>query len=281
MGAMAEVLVADRSERGKLRFTGEQRLWFCDQVLTQRFADMLPGEARVATMITVHGRTTALMEFVATDDALLCHFEPELSAELPGALERYVFATRVEIEDVSERYGLVLLAGDGWEELAGAVAAIVQPSPLVGVSAGYLWVERDDTERVVKELEVKGARSAGEDELEALRIAAGLPRWGYELSPKTLPQETGIDAFAVHYDKGCYLGQEAMAKIHFRGKVNRRLARLRASGPLGRGADVLLDGERVGVVTSAAGELGLALLRYTVQPGARVEAGGVPAEVVA
>jgi folate-binding Fe-S cluster repair protein YgfZ len=72
-----------------------------------------------------------------------------------------------------------------------------------------------------------------------------------------------------------------MAKIHFRGKVNRRLARLRASGPLGRGADVLLDGERVGVVTSAAGELGLALLRYTVQPGARVEAGGVPAEVVA
>lgn len=280
MAGMAEVLVADRSERGKLRFTGEQRLWFLDQILTQRFADLSPGEARVAAMISVHGRMTALMEFLATDEALLCHFEPGLRAELPQALERYVFATRVEIEDVSERYGLVLVAGEGWRALAAGTAAVVHPSELVGTDAAYLWVGRAEAETVVKELAARGARVADEDELEALRIAAGVPRWGYEMDRKTLPQEAGIDALAVHYDKGCYLGQEAMAKIHFRGKVNRRLARLSASGQLERGAAVVLGGDKVGTVTSAAGKQGLALVRYTVEPGAHVEAGGVAARVV-
>lgn len=277
---MAEVLVADRSERGKLRFTGEQRLWFLDQILTQRFADLAPGEARVAAMITVHGRMTALMEFLATGDALLCHFEPELRTGLLESLQRYVFATRVEIEDVSERYGLVLIAGQGWRALAGGLDALVHPSELIGTDGAYLWVEPAAAATVVKELEARGARLAAADELEALRIAAGVPRWGYEMDHKTLPQEAGIDALAVHYDKGCYLGQEAMAKIHFRGKVNRRLARLSASGDLERGAEVTLGGEKVGTVTSAAGGRGLALVRYTVEPGARVEAGGVAAEVV-
>jgi folate-binding protein YgfZ len=89
---------------------------------------------------------------------------------------------------------------------------------------------------------------------------------------KTFPQEAGIDAWAVHYDKGCYVGQEAMAKIHFRGKVNRRLAKLEGTG-LSRGEDIIDDGVKVGVVTSAEGDLGLALVRYTLEPGAEVEVG--------
>ena len=101
------------------------------------------------------------------------------------------------------------------------------------------------------------------------------------MNDKTLPPEDGLDDVAVHYDKGCYVGQEAMAKIMLRGKVNRKLRRIRADAPLTPGAEDILDGVTVGTVTSAAGVRGLAVLRYTVEPGTSVVAGGVAAEVVA
>jgi folate-binding protein YgfZ len=138
-----------------------------------------------------------------------------------------------------------------------------------------VWVERSGAERVVDALEVAGVRRASEDELELRRVRAGVPRWGREMDTKTFPQEAGIDAWAVHYDKGCYLGQEAMAKIHFRGKVNRRLARLSSEDSLAAGTDVTLDGRRIGSVTSAANHSGLALVRYDVESGAKAQAGDV------
>jgi len=100
---------------------------------------------------------------------------------------------------------------------------------------------------------------------------------------KTFPQEAGIDKIAVHYDKGCYTGQEAMAKIHFRGKVNRKLVRLESDSPLERGADVTLDGNRIGVVTSTAGGpdgafYGLALVKHDVPTESRVVVGSIEAK---
>jgi folate-binding Fe-S cluster repair protein YgfZ len=89
-----------------------------------------------------------------------------------------------------------------------------------------------------------------------------------------------VDGRAVHYEKGCYLGQEAMAKIHFRGKVNRRLARLRAAAPLKVGSEVSLEGAGVGRVTSASDGSALAMIKYSVEDGAEVTIGGVTAEVV-
>ena len=101
------------------------------------------------------------------------------------------------------------------------------------------------------------------------------------MDAKTFPQEVGIDDRAVHYQKGCYLGQEAMAKIHFRGKVNRRLRQLESEGPLRSGAGVLRDAEKVGAVTSASGHHALALLRHDVEPPVEVLVDGIPAKVVA
>ncbi|MEA2498974.1 MAG: hypothetical protein QOH26_1379, partial [Actinomycetota bacterium] len=116
--------------------------------------------------------------------------------------------------------------------------------------------------------------------LEKVRVSNAAPRWGHEMDVKTFPQEAGIDSWAVHYDKGCYVGQEAMAKIHFRGKVNRRLAKL--AGPsLAEGAVVEVDGAKVGVVTSAVDGEALALIRYTIEPGSEVQVGTGIVKVVA
>ena len=95
-----------------------------------------------------------------------------------------------------------------------------------------------------------------------------------------LAQEAGIDERAVHYDKGCYLGQEAMAKIHFRGKVNRRLARVEGGSDLRPGLELTLDGSKGGVVTSAHGATGLALVRQDIEAGTQMSVGETDVKVV-
>ncbi|MDQ4125066.1 MAG: hypothetical protein M3134_05635 [Actinomycetota bacterium] len=271
---MEELVYADRSGRGKLRFTGPQRAWFLHQIMTQAFEDIAPGEARDTAMITAHGRMLGYLEVVATDDALLAHFEPSLAATLPDEIRRYVFATRVEIEDVSADLGLVLVAG----KPPAVDDAVVHPTTSLGIPAAYLWVT--DVAGTIEELERAGARAAGEDELEAIRIANGVPRWGYEMDLKTIPQEAGIESRAVHFDKGCYLGQEAMAKINFRGKVNRRLALIQSENGLEQGAEVVAEGATVGKVTSVAGSRGLAIVKHTVTADTEVSVGDTPARVV-
>ena len=278
---METVVYANRSDRGKLRFTGPQRAWFLHQIMTQAFEDIAPGQARDTAMITAHGRMLGYMEVVATEDALLAHFEPALVATLPDEIRRYVFATRVEIVDVSAETGLVLVAGEGWEAAAGEVeGAVVHPTTSLGIPAAYLWIPATAVEQTVDALERAGARPAAEDELEAVRIAHGVPRWGYEMDLKTIPQEAGIESRAVHFDKGCYLGQEAMAKIHFRGRVNRRLALIHSEETLERGTEVVAEGTTVGKVTSAAGGRGLALVKHTVAPDTAVHVGDAVAKVV-
>ena len=177
---LAGPLYADRSERGKLRVTGPQRSWFLDQILTQSIQDMKPGDAREAAMITVHGRMTAYMEILATDDALLLHFEPELRDGLADEMSRYVFATPVDIEDVTDAMGLILVTGAGWDESLEQLDArvLAHASRSLGIPAAHLWVDRARVEPLLAELEGRGFERATEDEVEAVRIAHRVRRWG-------------------------------------------------------------------------------------------------------
>lgn len=276
------VLVADRSERGKLRFTGEQRAWFLHQILTQAFEDIAPGEARESAMLTAKGRMRGYMEVVATEDALLMHFEPDLLSTLPEEISRYVFATRVEIEDVTQEMGLVLLVGDGWESCAATVeGAIVHPTTRWGAPAGYLWVGRGDVGAVLARLTGAGAVEGSDEELEGVRIEHGAARWGHDMDFASFPQEPGVDDVAVHYSKGCYTGQEAMAKIKLRGKVNRHLRRFHPPHPVPTGAEITSAGAKVGSITSSSGTAALGLVKYTISPGDVVEVDGEPVKVEA
>ena len=275
------LLWIDRSERGKLRFTGPQRAWFLDQILTQKMDPIAPGDATAAALLTAHGRMVGYMEVVATEDELLMHFEPELRATLPDALAFYVLATDVKIEDVSDEVGLLLVAGPGWEKATGGLgpAVTIHPTAELGIPGAYVWVARGHLGGVATVLADAGARPTTEEELEGIRIEHGIARWGCEMDTKTFPQEVAIDDHAVHYDKGCYVGQEAMAKIHLRGKVNRRLRTLEGSEPLTPGTTLMSNGDEVGSVTSAAGTRALGMLRYTVYPGDLVRAGNQDVKV--
>ncbi|MFN2594543.1 MAG: folate-binding protein YgfZ [Actinomycetota bacterium] len=274
---------ADRSERGKLRFTGPQRAWFLHQILTQSFEDIQPGEERDAALLTPNGRMIGYLEACATDEAIFCHFEVSLNDTLPDAIRKYVLATDVRIDDVTQEMGLVLVGGPGWRdaELDIDGVHVLQASRAVGVDAAYVWTQRDEVGGLMDRLESRGFEAASEEELEASRIDAGVPRWGFEMNEKTIPQEAGIDDWAVHYSKGCYVGQEAMAKIHFRGKPNRRLAQLQGDSDLQPGADVLVEGKKIGAVTSAAGTKALAIVRYDVEAGAAVQIDDALVQVVA
>ena len=276
-----QALFNDRSDRVKLRFTGPQRAWFLHQILTQEFEDIEPGQAREAAMLTAHGRMVGYIEVLATEDAFLAHMERELGPTFPDEIRRYVFATQVEIDDVTNEFALLLVAGDDHEAVAREVPnADVQPTHALGSPAAYIWVPASEKVAAIDALARAGAREATKEEIEAIRIRNGAPRWGKDMDSKTFPQEAGIDAYAVHFEKGCYVGQEAMAKIHFRGKVNRRLAVLEGEN-LTEGTDVTKDDAKVGTVTSSAPGFALAMIKYTVEPGSVVNVGTEQVKVVA
>lgn len=277
---MATIRYNDASDRGKLRFTGVQRAWFLHQIVTRSFEDIDPGEARSGAMLTAKGRMVGFFEAVASDNTILMHFEPSLRESFPDEFRRYVFATQVEIEDVSEEMGLVLLVGEGWRDLTVGVPATAHPATTWGVDAGYLWVRRSDLGTLLEEL-AASAEPIDERELEDLRIKAGVPRWGLDMGNHTIPQEARLEEIgALDLDKGCYVGQETVAKIHFRGKVNRTVRSIEAEEDLVVGADVTIDDENCGVVTSASGTRALAVLKHTVETGQKVTIGTLEATVI-
>lgn len=273
----------DRTDRSKLCFTGEQAAWFLDQILTQSLADIPSGESRDAAMITVKGRMKFFFEIVAKgENDLLAHLEPGLGASAAEELGRYVFATRVVLEDVSDLYAMVLVLGSEWRDAAKKTQIpdlVLHPTLSFGQNAGYVWAPAADRQLLLGKLAEAGAQSISDDELESIRITSGAPKWGVDMDETTFPQEAGIDGRAVHYTKGCYLGQEAMAKIHFRGKVNRRLVRLHAEGPLASGTEIRVGEDKVGVVTSASGTHGLGYVKHTVEPGTEASIGDTKASV--
>ncbi len=275
-----ELLFADRSNWGKSSVTGEQRAWFLHQITTRSFEDIAPKEARAAAMLTAKGRMAGYFEAVETGEELLLHYEPSLHPQLPDALRRYLFATRAEVLEADD-WGLVLAVGGDWQEALRRAApeSVIHATSDLGAPAGYAWTPLSRVEDVLEAMRGQGAKEASEDDLEAVRVSAGAPRWGFEMNESTLPLDVGLDGIALDLDKGCYVGQEVVAKIHFRGRVTRALRRLDAEGPLVRGASVRAGEAAVGTVTSAAGTAGLAVLKADIASGSVVQAGDIQAKV--
>jgi folate-binding protein YgfZ len=194
-----------------------------------------PGESCEALLLTAKGRIVAPMTVFrrAPDDFLLLT-EPELGDVLRTALVRSRFAAKVEIELEDHASSLVV----GRETPPGGVA-----NREFGVAAYELIDE-----------EPPAWGEIGDDELERLRIRAGTPRFGAELDDRVLPAEAGLDRRAIDFEKGCYPGQEPIARQHYRGRVNRTLRVLRIDGDElpEYDAELTYDGKTVGRVTSAA-----------------------------
>jgi hypothetical protein len=274
--------LVDRSNRGVLRIGGEDRLGWLHSLTTQDVEQIAPGPAVQALILSPNGHVQHHLTLTDDGTAAWAHVEPGTAGELLEFLESMRFLMRVEPADVTGEYALL--------SLLGAAAAGEPPDgTAVAMTDSFgtdLIVARDRVPAAVEELERHGAAVAGLDAYEALRIAAHRPRLGLDTDHRAIPHEVGWIETAVCLDKGCYRGQETVARVHNLGHPPRRLVFLQLDGSEDRlpspGDPVTMGDAEVGFTGSVArhyeqGPVALAVVKRTVPVDAMLRAGGVPA----
>jgi folate-binding protein YgfZ len=274
--------LVDRSHRGVVRIAGPDRLSWLHSLTTQDLEHLEPGTAAQALVLSPQGHIEHHLTLVDDGTALWAHVEPGSAGPLLAFLDSMRFLLRVEPADVTGDFAVLTLMGRARPGTPpdGAVAAMTDS---FGVD---LVVPRDRLADIVAASERDGAAVAGLAAYEALRIAAHRPRLGFDTDHRTLPHEVGWIESAVHLSKGCYRGQETVARVHNLGHPPRRLVMLHLDGSEDRlpvhGDPVTRDDTKVGFVGSAErhfelGPVGLGLVKRTVPVEAALRAGGVPA----
>jgi tRNA-modifying protein YgfZ len=262
--------VVDRSNRGVLRITGPDRLSWLHSLTTQHLEQLAPGAGAEALVLSPQGHIEHHLTLTDDGSATWVHVEPGAAGPLLEFLTSMRFMLRVEPEDVSGDYAVVTLLGP---EVPGPSAQPVLPGIRLETGFGTdLIVPRAEQADIVAGLRSAGAALGGMWAYEALRIAAGRPRIGLDTDHRTIPHEVGWIETAVHLSKGCYRGQETVARVHNLGHPPRRLVLLHLDGSEdrlpGRGDQVLLGEASVGFTGSAArhyelGPIALALVKRT------------------
>jgi tRNA-modifying protein YgfZ len=313
----------DRSERGKLALTGAGAVEFLNGQVTNELADLAPGEGRYAAFLTHKGKMLGDLRILATGVArganeeadapvapaeLLLDTERVALQELFDMIRRFKVGYDVELHKRTLERGLLSLIGPesgrvaGTEEAGAGDAATLPPeehanAPVEIDGIAALAIRTDvgvdllcdsaDTERLREALLGRGAQAVTEQAAECVRIERGRPRYGVDIDQSTIPQEAGLNERAVSFTKGCYVGQETVARLYYKGKPNRHLRGLRLSAPVESGAELRLGERTVGHVGSIAlspplGPIALALVRREAEPGETVQVGesGIGAQVV-
>jgi tRNA-modifying protein YgfZ len=274
--------VVDQSHRGVLRITGADRLSWLHSLTTQHLEQLAPGVTVEALLLSPQGHVEHQLTLTDDGTAVWAHVEPGTVTALVEFLTSMKFMLRVDVQDVSADCAVLTLLGPGIPA-AGAVAATTRLD--TGFSTDLI-VPRAGLAADVAGLRAAGAALAGMWAHEALRIAAGRPRMGLDTDHRTIPHEVGWIETAVHLSKGCYRGQETVARVHNLGHPPRRLVLLHIDGSEdklpGHGDLVLLDGASVGFTGSAArhyelGPIGLALIKRTTPVDATLTVDGVAA----
>jgi hypothetical protein len=280
--------VVDRSNRGVVRITGPDRLGWLHSLTTQQLDGLAPGAAAQALILSPNGHIEHHLTLTDDGTAVWIHVEPGTAAALVEFLESMRFMLRVEVADVSQDHAVLTVLGPAAGDIAAGldgVRASVKPGPFGTNDLIDLIVARDRLAETAADLVRRGAVVAGMWAFEALRIAAHVPRLGLDTDHRTIPHEVGWIETAVHLNKGCYRGQETVARVHNLGHPPRRLVFLNLDGSEdrlpGHGDPVELDGKAVGFIGSAArhyelGPIGLALVKRTVPVDATLLAGSGP-----
>ena len=308
--------VFDRSHRGRLRVKGPRAAEMVTGLVTNDVSSLAPGQGCYAAALTAKGKIVADVRVFVEEDGILVDAPPRAAAAWAAMVKKFVnprIAPHVDESTTLRDFGVF---GATARHVVSQLTGV--PAPALAALAAYahMSVEVDGVPaRVarVPDLEMEGfelivpadaftslwtravaagATPAGLEAWDIARVEAGRPEWGVDMDDTTIPQEANFDALhAISYTKGCYVGQETVARVHFRGHVNRHLRGLRAAGeqPPPAGA-TLLDaaGKAVGDVRSAAssprlGGIALGMVRREVDPGsdlvARWSADGAPREL--
>ncbi|MEV4097218.1 CAF17-like 4Fe-4S cluster assembly/insertion protein YgfZ [Streptosporangium saharense] len=268
---LAGEAMVDRSNREVVRISGPDRLSWLNSLSSQKLDNLKPGEATQTLFLDAQGRVEHHLTLVDDGEAVWGHVEPGTGADLVTFLDKMRFMLRVEVADVTADYAVVSVVEAG--RLTPPEGTIVVGDDLLlprDLLAGRLG----------------GLRLAGLWAYEALRIEEHRPRLGFETDHRAIPHEVGWIGTALHLSKGCYKGQETVARVHNLGHPPRRLVFLHLDGSAdvlpGHGTPVLNAGEEVGFVGSSArhhelGPIALALVKRTVPVDVPLDAGGVAA----
>jgi folate-binding protein YgfZ len=289
----------DRSDRGKLVVAGSEAAEYLQGQLTNDVEALTPGEGQYAALLDRKGHIQADMRVLRTSpDEIWVDTEPEALAVALRHLETYKIGREVTLVDVSAERAILSLIGPRSAEIAAtavlpefaceATAVGGVECLAVGTDAGIdLIVTTADAAKLRDVLTAAGAAEVGPEAAEVVRIEAGTPRFGAEMSAETMPAEAGIVERAVSFTKGCYIGQEPVARLHYKGRPNRHLRGLELSDPAPPGASLRLGEKDVGRIGSARvsparGPIGLAIVRREAEPGVELSVGedGVTARVV-
>jgi folate-binding protein YgfZ len=291
--------VLDRSGRGKLVLRGAESAEYLQGQLTNDVEALAPGEGCYAALLDRKGHMQADMRVLRlAEDEIWIDTEAEALAATRRHLEMYKIGRQVELEDLTAERAILSFLGPRSADLLGAppLPAYANAALAVGgidcVAVGTalgidLIATPGDAERLRGFLAEAGAPAVEDEAVEILRIEAGTPRFGAEMDATTMPAEAGIVEAAVDFEKGCYIGQETVARLHYRGKPNKHLRGLRLSAPATPGATLRLGEKEVGAVGGSCvspvlGPIALAIVRREAEPGAELAVGedGVTARVV-
>jgi folate-binding protein YgfZ len=291
----------DRSERGKLALTGGDARSFLQGQVSNDVESLSEGDGCYAAFLTPKGKMLGDLRILAAGDELLLDTERVSLQELFNMIRRFKIGYDVELHKRTLERGLVSIIGPeapavtGVPGLASAaehrhelVSIDGVPARAVRTDTGIdLLCDAGDTAALLAALERAGAAPVSEAAVETLRVERGRPRYGIDLDDTVIPQEAGLNNRAVSFTKGCYVGQETVARLFYRGKPNRNLRGLRCAAEVATGDSVRLGDRIVGHIGSVAvsprfGAIALALVRREAPPSSAVAIGdsAVSAEVV-
>jgi folate-binding protein YgfZ len=270
-------MIVDRSSRGRIRLRGAEAAEFLQGQVTNDVEALQPGQGCYAALLNHKGKMRLDMRLLRGPDWIWIDTEPGADGVLLKTIETYSLGREVTWESPDER--IVSIMGDADLE--------TQPP---GEEHSWVEGERGIYVRTYAGVDVIGhdppTPDAPEAEAECVRIEAGIPRYGLDMDGDTIPQEAGINDRAVSFTKGCYVGQETVARLFYKGKPNRHLRGLKLSQPAEHGQPIVLGEREVGRIGSACvspshGPIALALVRREASPGDTVDVEGAAAEVVA
>jgi tRNA-modifying protein YgfZ len=278
-------------ERAMLSVRGPDATEYLQGQLTNDVEGLSPGEGCYAALLDRKGHLESDMRLLCLDEGdLLLDLEPDRSETVLKHLRMYSIGREVEVGEVTSRWVLVSAIGPRAAELTGLEGLAPEHAgrfrqwdgvEVLGVATDLgvdLIVRAEQGEALKGLLDAAGVMPVSEQAGEIVRIESGRPRFGRDMGPEAMPAEAGIVDRAVDFEKGCYIGQEPVARLHYRGKPNRTLRGLRLSAPVAPGEPLRLGEKEVGSVGSsclspAHGPIALAIVRREAGEGDRLSVG--------
>jgi folate-binding protein YgfZ len=281
----------DRSERGKLALSGTEAKGFLQGQVTNDVEALAPGQGCYAAFLTPKGKMLGDARILDVGDELLLDTERVALQSLFNMIRRFSIGYDAQLQKRTLERGLVSLIGPHAAEVEGLAATPPAEHAHLATEVGGVRVrairalggidllcDSADADALRVALEGAGVAPVREEAVECLRVEQGVPRYGIDLDDTVIPQEAGLNARAVSFTKGCYVGQETVARLHYRGKPNRHLRGVAAEAPVRSGDAITFKERTVGRIGSAVvsprlGPVALALIRREAPPGSAVSIG--------